>query len=113
MADREFTVKAKFEGKQAEAKAKQFAGNLGNALKGAAQEGNRQAESTKKMGMAMSAFNEKTEKGRQLMTAFGGSLGAAGGQATYYAGTLSYVIGRFSKAELATMGLIGGLVAIC
>lgn len=63
-------------------------------------------------GRNLSQFNEKTEKGRQLMTAFGGAMGAAGGQVTYYAGTISYVIGRFKMWELATMGIIGGLVAI-
>lgn len=67
----------------------------------------------KKMGMAMSQFNEKTEKGRQLLTTFGGAVGGAAGNVVYYAGTLSYVVGRFSLWELAIMGVIaavGGLV---
>jgi len=66
-----------------------------------------------KMGRAMSQFNEKTEKGRQLLTTFGGAVGGAAGNIVYYTGTLSYVIGRFSVWELAIMGAvaaIGGLV---
>jgi hypothetical protein len=46
------------------------------------------------------------------MTAFGGSLGAAGGQATYYAGTLAYVAGRFSIWELSIMAVVGSLFAM-
>jgi len=69
----------------------------------------------KKMGMAMSQFNEKTEKGRQLLTTFGGAVGGAAGNIVYYTGTLSYVIGRFSVWELGIMGVvaaIGGLVYV-
>lgn len=65
-----------------------------------------------KMGRSMSMFNEKTEKGRQLLTTFGGAVGGAAGNVVYYAGTLSYVVGRFSVWELGIMGVlaaIGGL----
>jgi len=64
------------------------------------------------MGRSMSQFNEKTEKARQLMTAFGGTLGEVAGQATYYAGTLSYVAGRFKKMELGIMGAIGAITTL-
>lgn len=70
---------------------------------------------SEKAGRAMSQFNEKTEKGRQLLTAFGGAVGGAAGNVVYYGGTLSYVIGRFSVWELAIMGVvavIGGLIYI-
>lgn len=63
-------------------------------------------------GRNLSQFNEKTEKGRQLLTAFGGAVGGAAGNVVYYTGTLSYVVGRFSALELAAMGVlavIGGL----
>ncbi len=40
----------------------------------------------KKMGAAMGQFNEKTEKGRQLLTTFGGAVGGAAGNVVYYAG---------------------------
>lgn len=64
-------------------------------------------------GRSLSQFNEKTEKGRQLLVAFGGAVGGAAGNVVYYAGTLSYVIGRFKVWELAIMAVtavIGGLV---
>jgi len=64
-------------------------------------------------GRSLSQFNEKTEKGRQLLVAFGGAVGGAAGNVVYYAGTLSYVVGRFKLWELAIMAVtavIGGLV---
>lgn len=60
----------------------------------------------------LGAFNEKTEKGRQLMTAFGGTLGGVAGQATYFAGTIGYVIGKFSIWELSIMAVIGGIAVL-
>ncbi len=86
----------------------------GAKLKGAAQKtgqamGGMVGENT---GRAMSQFNEKTEKGRQLLTAFGGAAGGAAGNIVYYTGTLSYVIGRFSKMELGLMTVIAGLGAL-
>jgi hypothetical protein len=67
---------------------------------------------TDKTGRALSQFNEKTEKGRQLLTTFGGALGGAAGQAVYYGGTLSYVVGRFSLLELGVMGAVAAVTAI-
>jgi len=66
-----------------------------------------------KAGRAMSQFNEKTEKGRQILTQFGGVMGGVAGETVYYAGTLSYIIGRFSLWELGIMAVVaavGGLV---
>lgn len=70
-------------------------------------------------GRAMSQFNEKTEKGRQLTLAMASALGSSGsamgnvaGQAIYYGGTLGYVFGKISPLELGIMGLIGGLTAL-
>ena len=72
-----------------------------------------------KAGKAMSQFNEKTEKGRQLINAFGTAVGGASGQlsgfaanAVYYSGTIGYVIGRFSAWELAIMGTIAAVGAL-
>uniref|UniRef100_A0A6M3XRL3 Uncharacterized protein n=1 Tax=viral metagenome TaxID=1070528 RepID=A0A6M3XRL3_9ZZZZ len=65
-----------------------------------------------KASRAMSGFNEKTEKGRQLLTAFGGAIGGAAGQAVYYGGTLSYVIGRFKPWELGIMAVVGAIAAL-
>jgi hypothetical protein len=101
---------AKYDGKTAEVQAKKGFQKIGESAKKAAT--TTQGMVGDKMGRAMSQFNEKTEKGRQLMTAFGGSLGAAGGQVTYYAGTLSYVIGRFSRFELGIMAAIGAAVIL-
>lgn len=60
-------------------------------------------------GRNLSQFNEKTEKGRQLLTAFGGAVGGAAGSVVFYAGSISYVIGRFSLLEL---GVMAGIAAI-
>jgi hypothetical protein len=62
-------------------------------------------------GKAMSQFNEKTEKGRQLLNTFGGAMGGVGGEAVYYSGTLSYVVGMFSKLEMGIMGAIAAIGA--
>jgi hypothetical protein len=64
------------------------------------------------MGRSMSQFNEKTEKGRQLLTAFGGAAGGAAGNVVYYTGTLSYVVGRFTKMELGIMGALAAATAL-
>jgi len=65
-----------------------------------------------KAGRAMSQFNEKTEKGRQLLTTFGGAMGGVAGETVYYAGTLSYVIGRFSLWELGIMAVVAAIGAL-
>jgi len=82
MADKEIKITAKYDGKSAEADAKSSFEKIGKTAK----TGGTMVDQN--MGRAMSQFNEKTEKGRQLMTAFGGTLGAVGGQATYYAGSV-------------------------
>jgi len=88
---------------------------LETKLKGASVAGNKMGgmlgdNVRKKLG----AFNEKTEKGRQLVTAFAGTtgMGGAAGSAIYYGGTLSYVVGRFSAVELAVMATVGSLTAL-
>lgn len=70
-------------------------------IEGAAKETGKKAGGmvTEQTGKALSQLNEKTEKGRQLLTTFGGAMGGVAGQAVYYGGTLC-----LDKAtEVATM----------
>lgn len=119
-------IKVKVDKEQAERDFKNFTGNLGKELanlknplaelsRGIAAAGKQSLEKKKHMaglGQAMSQFNEKTEKGRQVLTAFGGALGESGGQVVYYAGTLSYMVGRFTLAEAAIMGGIAAFTML-
>lgn len=63
-------------------------------------------------GKKLGRFNERTEKGRQLLVAFGGAAGGAAGQVVYYGGTLSSVIGTFSKFEIGVMGAVAAVAAL-
>lgn len=111
MADKNVTIRVRARTQQAQASVR----NLGVALRGAAQQGmamRRTGFVSPEMSKQMSAFNERTERARQLMVAFGGTLGAAGGQATYYAGTILYIYGMFSKMQLVIMGGIGAIAAL-
>jgi hypothetical protein len=83
-------------------------------MKGEAQRQGRQVGAlvNENMGRAMSQFNEKTEKGRQVLTAFGGVIGGAAGQAVYYGGTLTYIVGRFKIWELATMAVVAAIAGL-
>jgi len=65
-----------------------------------------------KQQQAMRAFNEKTEKGRQMLTAFGGVMGGAAGQAVYYGGTLSYILAMFKPWEAALMAVIAAVAGL-
>ena len=56
------------------------------------------------VGKRLTRMNEKTEAARQLLTQFGGAAGGAAGQLVYYGGTLSKVIGGFTKFEWAAIG---------
>ena len=88
---------------------------LETKLKGASVAGNKMGGMLgDNVGKKLGAFNEKTEKGRQLVTAFAGTtgMGGAAGSAIYYGGTLSYVVGRFSAVELAVMATVGSLTAL-
>lgn len=67
---------------------------------------------SKDAGMAMSQFNEKTEKGRQVLTAFGGAVGGAAGNVVYYTGTLTYMLGRFNLLEIAVMAGVAAIGAL-
>ena len=108
-------------GRQADKAAKTGVRNLGNAIRDAARQAQHMDKHfvTADMSRRMKSFNEKTEKGRQLMVAMGGVAGAAGGAmasasgaATYYAGTILYVVGAFEKLDLIIMASIGTLVAL-
>jgi hypothetical protein len=63
-------------------------------------------------GKKLGRFNERTEKGRQLLVAFGGAAGGAAGQVVYYGGTLASVVGTFSKFELGVMGGVAAVAAL-
>jgi hypothetical protein len=63
-------------------------------------------------GRKLTRLNEKTEKARQLMGAFGGAVGGAAGQVVYYGGTISSIIGGFSRFELGAIGIVGAIAAI-
>jgi hypothetical protein len=60
-------------------------------------------------GKKLGRFNERTEKGRQLLVAFGGAAGGAAGNLVYYGGTLSSVVGTFSKFEIGVMGAVAAV----
>jgi hypothetical protein len=63
-------------------------------------------------GKKLGRFNERTEKGRQLLVAFGGAAGGAAGQVVYYGGTLASVVGTFSKFEIGVMGGVAAVSAL-
>jgi len=60
----------------------------------------------------LTRMNEKTEVARQLLTQMGGATGAAAGQIVYYGGSLSKVIGGFTKFEWAAIGTVGAIAAV-
>ena len=60
----------------------------------------------------LTRMNEKTEVARQLLTQMGGATGAAAGQIVYYGGSLSKVIGGFTKFEWSAIGAVGALAAV-
>jgi hypothetical protein len=62
-----------------------------------------------KTGKALTRLNEKTEKARQLTTAFGGALGQTAGSFVFYGGTVASVVGGFNRFEL---GAIAGTAAV-
>jgi len=110
VADKEIKVKLSYDGKEGEQAAKKSMGNIKDTTEDVAKKTGTLVN--EKMGRAMSQFNEKTEKGRQVLTAFGGAVGGVAGQVTYYAGTFSYIIGRFNLMEMAVMGVtavLGGM----
>ncbi len=107
MSDRRVDIEGRWDGKKLE---KGF-DKSGKKLQSAAKKTGEKMSGFvgKETGQALSQFNEKTEKGRQLLNAFGGAMGGVAGEAVYYGGTLSYVFGRFSKLE---MGIMGGIAAL-
>lgn len=65
-----------------------------------------------KTGKALTRLNEKTEKARQLMTAFGGEVGQVAGTVTFYGGTIASVVGGFNKFELGAIAAVGAVVSL-
>lgn len=58
-----------------------------------------------KTGRAMSQFNERTEKMRQLVLLSSSSMGNLAGSMVYYGGTLSYVLGIFKPWQIALLAV--------
>ncbi|MCK5805694.1 MAG: hypothetical protein KAI66_22870, partial [Lentisphaeria bacterium] len=64
------------------------------------------------LSQKLTRMNEKTEVARQIMTQMGGATGAAAGQIVYYGGSLSKIVGGFTKFEWAAIGAVGVLSAL-
>jgi hypothetical protein len=83
-------------------------------VKSAAREMGRSMQSaalvTDRTGARLSAFNERTEKMRQLLSATGTAAGGAAGEIAFYGGTMAAVVGKFGVAEIAILG-VGAAIA--
>jgi len=94
------------------APAKQSAQNVKQATSSMSSGMSRTGIVSDKTGKAMTRFNEKTERVRQVMMMTGSTMGGVAGQASYMAGSLGAVVGGMKKTEMAAAGMIVVLAGV-
>ncbi len=90
--------------KKASAAQKKAFGGVGGAAKKAGGLVN------ENMGKAMVNLNEKTERARQVLGVFGGTLGGVAGDVVFFGGTFASILGGFKLWQLALVGATAAIV---